>query len=89
MQQKRFCIFSCWVNELKEREGGSHEQRRLCRAGSGMMWLRVRERVRERRKEEKRLVGKKNEDLSIWEPTNHLIGSAAPRTAALDCNFVV
>lgn len=39
--------------------------------------------------EEKRLVGKKNEDLSIWEPTNHLIGSAAPRTAALDCNFVV
>lgn len=72
------------MNELKEKEGGSDEQRRWCKAGGETMWPRTRERGRGR---EKKTSRERNQDLPLWESTSHEIDAAIPTTAALDCDF--
>lgn len=74
------------MNELKEKEGGSDKQRRWCKAGGGTMWPKKKERKRGRKEKTSR---ERNQDLPLWESTNHEIGTTSPTTAALDCDFVV
>lgn len=49
------------------------------------MWPRAKEGGRGR---EERTSRERNQDLPLWESTNHEIGTATPTTAALDFDFV-
>lgn len=55
----------------------------------GRWWDHVAKKRKRGRGRKEKTSRERNQDLPLWESTNHEIGTASPTTAALDCDFVV